>query len=262
MSELPMASPDETLAPVESGLKKRCAALKEQLDRYGQLQRKTLIRDTYIGIANKLRNAGTKLQSQTICYLLLLQNERLDGDGAILHTMDSEPVSKARVLIGLFRQAFINQKENVTQSDDQEWPNLLDSMASLTKELKQHVEPVWSSYTEDLRRSWQIDESLLHGQMLIEERKKIFEAYQVERERFVEAAQNPPTTQEELDAFHQLQRRLETLRGKMDLNIPPAVNRFLMASGRRGASLDLLTDEVLEWLDNNDDTARYRITRH
>ncbi|ADN77439.1 hypothetical protein Fbal_3240 [Ferrimonas balearica DSM 9799] len=262
MNDVVITSPDETQAPIDSGMAKRCTALKDLLEGYDQLQRKTLIRDTYIDIASKLRKVGERLHQQTASYMLLLQIQRLDGDGAILHAMDSKSVSRVRSLLGQFRQAFVEQKENVPQSEQQEWPNLLDGMASLTKELQQHIEPVWSSYIEDLRRGWQVDESLLHGQMLIKERKQVFDAYQVERARFIDAVRQAPGSQAELDAVHQLQQRLETLRSKMDLDVPPAVNRFLMASGRRGASLDLLTEEVLAWLETNDDITRYRITRH
>ncbi|MCY1559326.1 hypothetical protein D9M68_963510 [compost metagenome] len=45
----------------------------------------------------------------------------------------------------------------------------------------------------------------------------------------------------------------------MDTSAPDAVRRFLKAVTAEGAALDLVTPEVIKWLEENDDPKRYLV---
>lgn len=240
----------------------RCVGLSQLLVNYDQLQRKTQIRNAYMDLASTLAKEVAKLQLQTGAYLLLLRNAHFDSEDTIVTVMDNDPVSRVRYALQNFRQAFTELKYEVRQSQEQEWTKLLEEMRSLTQNFKLYVEPAWEIYVKELRDCWFVDESLLEGQMYIDERRKLFEKYQIEKKYFEQSTSRTPNSQEELELVHLAHERLLALRKQMDLKIPAAVNDFLMASGRgRGAELVLLTPQVLTWLQNNDDVSRYRIKR-
>jgi hypothetical protein len=240
----------------------RCVGLSQLLENYDQLQRKTQIRNAYMNLASTLAKEAGNLKLQAGAYLLLLRNTHFDGGDTIIAAMDNDPVSSVRFALQNFREAFEELKYVVRQSEEQEWAKLLAEMTTLTKSFKQYLESAWEIYIKELRDSWFVNESLLEGQMHIDERKIVFDAYLTEKKRFEQATNRIPLLQQDLDLIHQHQERLLALRRKMDLKMPPAVNEFLMASGRgKGALLHLLTSEVLTWLQDNDDVSRYRIKR-
>lgn len=243
-------------------LVERCAGLSQLLDNYDQLQRKTQIRNAYMDLASTLAKEADNLKLQAGAYLLLLRNTHFDGGDTIITAMDNDPVSSVRYALQNFREAFEQLKYEVRQSKEEEWAKLLAEMTTLTNTFKQYLEPAWEMYIKELRDSWFVNESLLEGQMHIDERKSLFNQYLMEKSRFEKATNRIPSSQQDLDLVHKLQERLLVLRGQMDLDIPPAVNEFLMASGRgKGALLHLLTSEVLTWLQDNDDVSRYHIKR-
>lgn len=243
-------------------LLERCKNLNQLLDNYGQLQRKTQIRNDYMFLSKTLAEEAGKLQLHAGAYLLLLRNVHFDGGDMIVAPMAGDPVGSTRFALQNFREAFNELKFEVRQSQEQEWTKLLAEMDTLTKNFKQHIAPAWEIYVKDLCDCWYVEASLLDSQMHINERKRLFESYQADQERFDKVTKRIPRSQEELDEIHQLHKRLLDSRSQMDLNVPPAVNEFLMASGRGyGAPLDLLTPEVLDWLANNDDVSRYSIKR-
>jgi hypothetical protein len=57
----------------------------------------------------------------------------------------------------------------------------------------------------------------------------------------------------------QLGVKLEKIYGKIDLDVPPNVQKFLDAIAENGASLSLLTDDVRAWLSENKVEQNYRI---
>ncbi|MGR5485882.1 hypothetical protein [Vibrio alfacsensis] len=245
-----------------STLLERCDKLNQLLTNYDQLKRKKQIRDDYIFLTTYLAEAAGKLQLQSGAYLLLLGNDHFDGSDAIIAAMEGDPVAEVRFALQNFRQAFTEQKHDVRNSQGQEWVKLLGEMETLTNRFKQHVNPAWEIYVKELRDSWDVDQSLLVSQMHIDERKRLFDRYLREKNEFEKETKRIPHSQEKLDEVHQLQERLIEMRKQMDLEIPPAVNEFLMASGRiKGAPLHLLTEEVLAWLTQNDDVSSYHIKR-
>lgn len=243
-------------------LLERCDKLNQLLESYGQLQRKTQIRNDYMFLTKHLAEAVGKLQLQSGAYLLLLDNKNFDGTDTIIAAMQDDPVAKVSFALQTFRQAFTEHKNNVRNSEGQEWAKLHAEMESLTERFKQHVNPAWEIYVKELSDCWRVEESLLTSQMHIDERKRLFDSYFREKNEFEKETKRIPNSQQKLDDIHQRHERLLEMREKMDLKIPTAVNEFLMASGRsQGAPLHLLTGEVLTWLAENDDVSHYHIKR-
>jgi len=68
-----------------------------------------------------------------------------------------------------------------------------------------------------------------------------------------------PTRREDFDRVHELARQLKELHQGFDFGVPEAVKQFLQAIANGGADLDLLTDEVRRWLQQQGSTGRYQI---
>lgn len=72
-------------------------------------------------------------------------------------------------------------------------------------------------------------------------------------------ARRRPTSRADFDSVRDLARQLREIHQGFDFSVPDAVKRFLDAMAAGGADLDLLTDEVRDWLNQQGSTARYQI---
>jgi len=68
-----------------------------------------------------------------------------------------------------------------------------------------------------------------------------------------------PASREDFDRVRELARLLGEIHQGFDFTVPDAVKRFLDAMAAGGADLDLLTDEVRGWLQQQGSTGRYQI---
>ena len=68
-----------------------------------------------------------------------------------------------------------------------------------------------------------------------------------------------PTGREDFDRVRELARLLREIHQGFDFTVPDAVKRFLDALAAGGADLDLLTDEVRVWLQQQGCAGRYQI---
>jgi len=240
-------------------LAERCNALKARIADYERVRRARQVRDDLIHIADELKALADELQCVINSYLVLRQHFPGEGDSPLIAPLSSEHLDQARVLLKQFRQAYDEKHEKVRQSDAM--PNLTDKLKTLTSELDEYVQPAWRDYVAELRNRWLVNMSLFDGQLHIQERKIVYDKYQQLSKAFNQITCRVPKSSNELKDILKLQCQLEELHEKMDLDIPAGVDQFLKVVGKGGATLDLLTDEVLQWLRANDNVDSYRIKR-
>jgi hypothetical protein len=83
--------------------------------------------------------------------------------------------------------------------------------------------------------------------------------YRVVHSRLLQLRNNTPDTPELFAEARKVVEELKRIYQTFDFGVSLAVKMFLQATGQGGASLDLLTDEVREWLHNNNSYNRYQI---
>lgn len=83
--------------------------------------------------------------------------------------------------------------------------------------------------------------------------------YRSAYEELTRLANRRPTGSEDFDRVLELSRQLRELYQGFDFGVPEAVKLFLQAIAKGGADLDLLTDEVRIWLQQQSSIGRYQI---
>lgn len=68
-----------------------------------------------------------------------------------------------------------------------------------------------------------------------------------------------PNERSDFDDVRDTARKLREIYQQFDFSVSESVKLFLKAVGEGGASLDLLTEEVIEWLRESNSKSRYRI---
>ena len=83
--------------------------------------------------------------------------------------------------------------------------------------------------------------------------------YRSAYEELIRLANRRPAGREDFDRVRELSRQLKELFQGFDFGVPEAVKLFLQAIAKGGADLDLLTDEVRIWLQQQGSAGRYQI---
>ncbi|EXI65336.1 MAG: hypothetical protein AW08_03255 [Candidatus Accumulibacter adjunctus] len=89
--------------------------------------------------------------------------------------------------------------------------------------------------------------------------KERLSRYRAAYEELIRLANRRPTGREDFDRVRELARQLKELHQGFDFGVPEGVKQFLQAIAKGGADLDLLTDEVRAWLQQQGSTGRYQI---
>ena len=158
---------------------------------------------------------------------------------------DSVDFSATRKTIAHLRDRFEAQPKASTLTQGKHWSGLLEALETATATLTANLRQDWQRYFMDRLFAGLPPESRRIGVAPIPENKAALDQYTRLYEQFARYRNTVPVTQEALDTVHTLSEKLAQI--TFVENVPKAVEAFVNAIGN-GASLRLLTAEVLDWL--------------
>lgn len=135
---------------------------------------------------------------------------------------------------------------------------LKNALKSLNNELDQYISESWREYTNRARQTNQQD---LEGLSLIPTFAGIVQKVRILLIQIDSCRKSKPTGEEDFEKFDQLVADIEDAWSELGpTDIPAEVTEFLRAAGSRdGASIDLLTTTVKEWLTVKEINNSFRI---
>jgi hypothetical protein len=167
-------------------------------------------------------------------------------------------LAKHQELISSTAERFREKPVSTTLKQGKKWPNLLGAIGEAATATEAALTAAWKLY---------IGSSLFAGPPPDEEARtmaatpknqKALEAYRRLFERFASLRSSVPASAQIVKDLRKLSADLTAI--EFDRNVPRAIKSFLDATGTTtGASLDLLTDEVREWLIKHSLFERYVI---
>jgi len=168
--------------------------------------------------------------------------------------------------VGARANAFLNHINTVASNFNQEPSWIIsfnnrpfeNSLKSLNAELDVYISSEWRAYTERSRHANAQVLDVLSGIPAF--------AQTVQKVRGLTACleqrrSTRPTSEEDFEYFDDLVREVDAAWSELGSDeVPPNVEKFLKAAGgREGAGLDLLTDDVKEWLETRKIDTSFRI---
>jgi len=255
-----ITSPVSTSAPEEiSVFARRSGEFKARLERHQQLEKAQEIRDSLLLVARKIDVPAKKLAQILTSYLLLRHVRDSESGEPIVGLFDRKTFGHPQTLLAAFHQQYATHKHDVAQV--QEFALLILEIDRLAGELSDHTSTAWREYTRGLKAQWEVDQRLFSNLAHQEGQRKVQQHYINLVAQFTNSSRGLPKTAEEFEAVIALHEQLFQQREALKLDVPEEVNLFLKAVAGQGATLDMLTPNVLSWLANEDDPTRYRIKR-
>ncbi|MGL6426161.1 hypothetical protein [Aeromonas hydrophila] len=255
---IPVTS-DSSAQEESSVFVQRSSSFKARLERHQQLEKAQDIRDSLLKIAQKIDGPTKKLAQILTSYLLLRQVRDSASGEPIVGLFDRVTFGCPQALLAAFRQQYATYKHDVAQV--KETALLAMGIEHLAGKLDEHTSTAWQNYIRMLRAQWEVDQKLFSNLAHQEGQQREQQRYSDLVVRFTSTSRRLPKTTDEFEAVVELHEQLCEQRELLKLDLPEEVNLFLRAVAGQGATLDLLTPNVLTWLANEDDPTRYRIKR-
>ncbi|WP_312055224.1 hypothetical protein [Pantoea brenneri] len=254
-----MANSVSTIIEDDGIFARRSSAFKARIQRYQQLEKAQEICINLLQIANKIETPTQKL-AQTLCsYRVLRQARDIETDLPIVSPFDRVSYGSPQKLLNEFRVKYQTHHYDVAQ--ESEFALLIEKIESLVSALDEHTSTAWRKYTQVLKAQWEVDQKLFSSLAHQQGQRKVQERYCRLEEQFNRSSRMMPKTKEDYEAVIALHEQLCQEREALKLDVPEEVNLFLKSVAGQGATLDMLTENVLMWLANEDDPTRYRIRR-
>lgn len=238
---------------------RRSSEFKARLERHQQLEKAQEIRDSLLQVARKIDVPAKKLAQILTSYLLLREVYDSESGEPIVGLFDRGTFGHPQALLAAFLQQYEAFTYDVAQA--QELALLVLEIERLAIELSDHTSTAWRNYTRTLRAQWEVDQKLFNTLAHQEEQRKAQKQYSDLAAQFTNNCRGLPKNREEFEAVIALHEQLCVQREALNLDVPEEVDLFLKAVAGQGATLDMLTPNVLSWLANEDDPTRYRIKR-
>jgi hypothetical protein len=222
---------------------------------------------------SRLRNAEKSKEGLEEAQLLSALHDELSAAGRKVHEASAKAkvlmdagiplgvppeLAKHNQIIASTAERFREKSVSATLKQGKRWPNLLEAVAEAARATEVALTVAWKLY---------IGSSLFAGPPPEEEERtmartprnqKALEAYRRLFERFASLRSSVPASAQVIKDLRKLSSELTAI--EFDRNVPRAIRSFLDATGTTtGASLDLLTDEVREWLIKHNLFERYVI---
>lgn len=162
---------------------------------------------------------------------------------------ESPDFQKARKLIAHLRGRFDEQPKASTLTQGKHWHGLLEALEAANATLENSLRQDWCRFFSDHLFPGLPPERRRVGLAQIPDNKTALDKYTRLYEKFARYRNTVPSTQEAIDEVRALSEELVQI--KFEENVPKPVEAFVTAINN-GASLRLLTPEVLDWLRMHD----------
>lgn len=156
------------------------------------------------------------------------------------------------------RNRFSQNRRAESLNRGQDWSRFKESTEAARSQAASTLDKTWRDFVTGAY-SGAKPTDLKRGLAPTEGNQQRLERYLSAYNDLAALSRRRPTGRGDFDRVQELARLLRELHEGFDFSVPDAVKRFLDAMAAGGADLDLLTDEVRNWLQQQGSTARYQI---
>jgi len=170
--------------------------------------------------------------------------------------IDTINVTATADQLKIIKDRFNQSPERSVLVKNNDWPALLNSIKAITKTIRENCQSGWTSFSEsyyssDSLQTLDIVKTKSNLTLLAEYSLLVNEL------RILAKSGNDIVS---IQNFKKKGKRLKEISKQlMDIKAPEDVKKFLTAINGGGASLDLLTDEVANWLKEQGIYTKYKI---
>ncbi|TBE49926.1 hypothetical protein ELH06_12520 [Rhizobium ruizarguesonis] len=178
--------------------------------------------------------------------------------GSGIETLEPPSLETARKRAATLLNRFTAEQKASALKKGTGWANLLKEMKTASTDVSASVMGAWKGYWQTVFTGEA--PALVKGRIAFTPANNAaFKTYEQLHQTFRAEFDKLPADQSAIERVKALAARLTEKAKEFDFDVPADVKRFLEAIQSGGAKLDLLTEAVLKWLNENDAFDNYRI---
>lgn len=178
--------------------------------------------------------------------------------GSGIETPEPSSLETARKRAAALLDRFSAERKAAALKKGTGWANLLKEIKAASTDVSASVVRAWKGYRQTVFTGEA--PALVKGRIAFTPANNAaFKTYEQLHQAFRAEFDKFPADQAAVERVKALAARLTETAKAFDFDVPADVKRFLEAIQSGGAKLDLLTEAVLEWLNENDAFDNYRI---
>jgi len=175
-----------------------------------------------------------------------------------IETPEPPTLKTARKQAATLLERFTSERKAATLKRGNGWANLIKSIKTAASDLGTAAGQSWKGYRQTVFTGEA--PSLVKGRIaLTPTNNAAFKTYELLHQAFLAEFEKLPVDKAAIDGVKTLAAKLTETAKDFDFDVPVDVKRFLEAIQTGGAKLELLTDAVLKWLEENNAVDNYRI---
>ena len=164
----------------------------------------------------------------------------------------------ARKRAAMLLDRFTTERKAAVLKKGANWASLLKEIKTASADVSDSVVRTWKGYRQTVFTGEA--PALVKGRIAFTPANNAaFKTYEQLHQAFRTEFERLPADQAAIERVKALAARLTETAKEFDFDVPADVKRFLEAILSGGAKLDLLTEAVLKWLNENDAFDNYRI---
>lgn len=205
-------------------------------------------------ISNKINELDSKVSEK-------LENSQLFRKECKLKKLPTTFV-QTQLIANLSQRFAANPtRQSIVKGKGKDWVKLGEEVDSFTKQVGSALNEAWREFCNNAF-SGQPPDELKNTIALTEQNESLLGKYKAVYNDFLTSSKQFPKESNDFVKIHDLGITLKTILTQIDTNVPEDVKRFFdNVNYHGGASLELLTTTVINWLREHDSVNRYRITR-
>ena len=155
-------------------------------------------------------------------------------------------------------QRFSEKPEASSLSSGRDWSKLRDQGLEWSKKLETEVSSAWKRFIDGLCQG-QSPEGLQATLAKTGNNTRALEEFTDVYDSLVSLKSEFPDDPTDVENARVLSEQLKIISQSFDYDVPDEVKQFLAAVDQGGASLELLTEEVISWLHANQSESQYHV---
>ena len=174
-----------------------------------------------------------------------------------------EKLKLANKSLSKIKERFLKDTKESSLTKGRDWENLKGFIKDISNDVYKQLYNRWKIYVQECYTGKK-PQDLRNVLAPTEKNNKVLIKYESEHKEFQHyLRKNLPVDIDDFGKVKEIAASLSEIHTEFDLDVPESVNHFLKSVASNGASLDLLTEEVLKWLKSNNTYSQYKIVgRH
>lgn len=244
--------------------KSKLSRLNMEIDTHAQLSKNRSVVDGYSKIANRLNKVADTLTVEANKKHLV---EQLAQHGGVPIDPEAEvfaDVDKLFELLANYQASWKALKEKSLQEENNFLYQLENGVKQKAKELSEFHDQSWQEWVILKRKDFTVPDLILENQRDVYKDEDLYKNYKRTLESFNREYDGFSFKPEQFAQINRLIENLVELHGQMNTdNLPESVQKFFNSVNNYKFSrptLDLLTEEVFNWLKENNMLSKFMVT--